>query len=310
MTKTSLTHVAPSDESRSATSPTAPVGDVAWSALRHQFDYVRQPIEVVERGSWRREGAVVHDISYAAPGQSPVNAYLVCRERPGHFPGTMFLHWLGESHADRSQFLDEAVALAGEGPGRVSLLPHLDFPFAHRPVGDIRDKDSVVKQVIQLRRGLDLLQQRRDVVHGGLVLVGHDYGGMYAALLGAVDRPRVHQQVVIAADATFAHWFVRFFLDVPDLDVLDYAAMLDTVDPIHYVARGPRGGTLLQYATSDFYVPAEVADLIAETARPRARRLVYDCDHELAVPEAAADRGIALAEAGPHPTTGALPSLG
>jgi pimeloyl-ACP methyl ester carboxylesterase len=219
----------------------------------------------------------------------------------------MFLHWLGESHADRGQFLEEAVRFAGEQPGRVSLLPQLEFPFAQRPVGDARDKDSVIKQVIQLRRGLDLLQQRPDVLRGNVVLVGHDYGGMYAALVGAVDRPRIRQQVVIAADATFDNWFVRFFLDLPDDALPGYAAMMESVDPIHYLARGPRGGTLLQYATRDFYVSEEVADLIADTSRPRARRKSYDSNHEIALPEAGADRAALLAEPGARPAI--LPTI-
>lgn len=308
MGQTQSTHVETTPFDGSATTPSRARTRASWSALRHQFDYVRQPIEVIDRGSLLRAGVVVHDITYAAPGQSPVDAYLVTPDRAGRFPGTMFLHWLGEPHGDRSQFLDEAVRFAEERPGRVSLLPQLDFPFAQRPVGDARDKDSVVKQVIQLRRGLDLLQQRPDATRGNLVLVGHDYGGMYAALLGAVDRPRVRQQVVIAADATFDHWFVRFFLDLPDAEVPAYAAMLDSVDPIHYLARGPRGGTLLQYANRDFYVPGEVADLVAGTARPRARRLSYESDHELVVPEARADRAALLADAPTHRETAVLPS--
>lgn len=181
----------------------------------------------------------------------------------------------------------------------MSLLPQLDFPFAQRPVGDARDKDSVVKQVIQLRRGLDLLQRHTpDSVPGAFVLVGHDYGGMYAALLGAVERRRVRQQVVIAADATFDHWFVRFFLDLADEAVPAYVALLDSVAPIHYLTRGPRGGALLQHATRDFYVPDEVANLIAGLARPRGRLRSYDSDHEMALPEASADRAGLLSDSG------------
>jgi hypothetical protein len=166
----------------------------------------------------------------------------------------------------------------------------------------------VVKQVIQLRRGLDLLQQLPDGVRGNHVL-GHDYGVMYAALLGAVDRPRVQQQVVIAADTTFDNWFVRFFLELPDDAVPADAAVPTSVDPIHYLARGPRRGTLLQYATRDFYVPDEVANLIADTAHPRGRRTTYDSDHEMALPEAVTDRAALLADSGTPSAMAVLPGI-
>src|SRR6266496_508422 len=108
-----------------------------WAELRHQFDYLRQPIAVQEHGVTRRGGALVHDITYRAPGQDRVDAYLVTPARAGRFAGALFLHWLDSApNANRTEFLDEAVALAGSGRGLVSLLPQLDFPFAFGPVGD------------------------------------------------------------------------------------------------------------------------------------------------------------------------------
>ena len=237
------------------------------------FDYGSHQLEVVVRSTVPRPGAVVHDLSYRAPGHPPVDAYLVVPDRPGPFPGAMFLHWLGEVAADRTQFVDEAVRLAATGAGRVSLLPQLDFPFARRPEGDVRDRDSVVAQVVQLRRGLDLLEQRPDVSARGMALIGHDYGGMYATILGAVDCTRVDVQVVIAADATFGHWFTRFFLDLPQDQVPAYAALFDDVDPIHFLACEPEGGRLLQYATRDFYITQDVAAALASAAGPRAKML-------------------------------------
>src|SRR5689334_5140728 len=83
-----------------------------WSELKAQFEYKRTHITVVERGVEHRDGAAIHDISYSAPGQDPVTAYLVTPDRTGRFAAAMFIHWLGEVNADRNEFLDEAVTLA------------------------------------------------------------------------------------------------------------------------------------------------------------------------------------------------------
>src|SRR3954454_13985406 len=48
-----------------------------WAALSHQFDYLRTPIRITENGVERRGSVLVRDISYRAPGQDPVSAYLV-----------------------------------------------------------------------------------------------------------------------------------------------------------------------------------------------------------------------------------------
>lgn len=275
----------------------APAHADRWSAMRHQFDYQRQPVSVVEHGVETRGGALIHDITYRAPGQDPVDAYLVAPARKGTYAGALFLHWLGDEHADRAQFLDEAVGLASTGHGLVSLLPQLEFPFAFGPIGDQRDKDSVIKQTISLRRGLDLLTSRRDVNDDRIAVVGHDYGGMYASLLGALDRDRVHTAVLIAIDATFGNWFVTFFLDLPPEAEASYRALLASVDPIHYVGHGPGGGILLQFATDDFFILNDVAASVGAATRQPHRVLTYDTDHALDVPAARAGRDAFLRRA-------------
>jgi dienelactone hydrolase len=261
-----------------------------WGELRHQFDYVREPVRVLVHSVSRRGGAVVRDITYRVAGQEAVDAYLVTPARAGRYPGVLFLHWLDEApSANRTEFLAEAVGLA-ERRGVVALLPQLEFPFAFGPVGDGRDRDSVVKQVVQLRRGLDLLDARPDVDRSRVAVVGHDYGAMYGVLLAAVDRDRVRANVVMAADATFGNWFSVFFLGLEGEADSSYRALLVSLDPVAYLPHAPRGGVLLQYATNDFFIPHSVAERVAAaTAEPKTVR-EYDADHSLDVPQARADR--------------------
>ena len=208
----------------------------------------------------------------------------------GPHPAAIFLHWLdGAADSNRGEFLREAISLA-EGPGHaVSLLPQLTFPFYYGPVGDVRDRDSVIKQVVQLRRGLDLLDARGDVDPSRIAVVGHDYGAMYGSMLAAVDRSRVHALVLMAADATMANWFVTYFLDLPPEQVGPYTRMLSTVDPVRYLGHEPaRCCCSTRPTTSTSRTP--VASRMH--VRPVRRRptWTYDTDHQFALPQAQTDR--------------------
>jgi cephalosporin-C deacetylase-like acetyl esterase len=74
----------------------------------------------------------------------------------------------------------------------VSLLT--DGPVA-RP-GHVQDKDpltpqqatDLVQQIVDMRRGADLLLARRDVDHARLAYVGHSYNAAVGAFLSGVDK--------------------------------------------------------------------------------------------------------------------------
>ena len=70
-------------------------------------------------------------------------------------PGVLLLHWLGEINNDRSEYLPEAITLAGEGV--VSVLPLGYFPWVPNPDGTTGDVTLVENQVAALRRALDRL---------------------------------------------------------------------------------------------------------------------------------------------------------
>lgn len=252
------------------------------------LQYNRKPVQVIEHSVEHRGSVLVHDISYHVAGSPAVDAYLVTPGTPGRHPATMFLHWLDTPDvSNRGEFLDEAVGLAQHG--LVSLLPQLVFPITVFPVGDRTDRSSVVAQAIQLRRGLDLLDARKDVNRHRVAVVGHDYGAMYASLIGTVDRNRIASLVIMAADATFSNWFVLYFLALPGADVDPYRKLFVALDPINYIGHGARP-LLMQYATDDFFIPNGVAFAMASAAGRKADFRTYDTDHSLQVPAAEADR--------------------
>src|SRR5437879_6889239 len=160
--------------------------------VRH-FDYDQKaPLGIKQIGVQQRANATVYDITYDSPKGGVVPAYLVVPKGRGPFAAVVWGHWCWQNSSmrNRKQFLDEAVALAQSG--LVSLLP--DHPMS-RP-GYVAIKDPLdernwtefLQQVIDMRRGVDLLTARRDVDSKRIAYVGHSCNAGVGALLSGLDR--------------------------------------------------------------------------------------------------------------------------
>ncbi len=248
------------------------------------------PIEPRERsGSVRGSGSVI-DLEWTELDGEPTDGYLVVPAGSGPFPGILFFHWLEPESptANRSEFLDEAVDLAGEGVA--SLHVQGRFPWRVRPSGAEADRARVMAQVRELRRALDHLAERPEVDPTRIALVGHDFGAMYGAVLAARD-PRVSGLAMLAAVPAFADWFVPFWRGVlGDLTEEQYRARLADLDPIAALPRVHPRPILLQFATDDEYVGADSAAALAAAAGAAGQRHDYDAGHALDLPTARADR--------------------
>src|SRR5258708_8164137 len=91
---------------------------------------------------------------------------------------------------NRKQFLDEAVALAHAGV--VSLLT--DGPIARpghvedqTPLND-QEATDLIQQIVDMRRGADLLLARPDVDPKRLAYVGHSYNASVGGCLSGIDK--------------------------------------------------------------------------------------------------------------------------
>src|SRR5690348_13588719 len=136
--------------------------------LVQRFDYdAKAPLDLKIVSSQKRGDLTVYDITYASPKGGVVPAYLIVPPGKGPFAAVVWGHWYwtNSEMRNRKEFLDEALALASAGV--VSLLT--DGPIA-RP-GYVADQDPLsekraaekVQQVIDMRRGVDLLLTRKEV---------------------------------------------------------------------------------------------------------------------------------------------------
>ena len=246
------------------------------------------------RSSERRRDTLIEDITYAGPDGSTVEAYLVtpssaaARADPtvGR-AGVVFWHWFDPKapDGDRTQFVDEAVELAGHGV--VSLLPQGRFPWASDPSGAAQDGPAIEAEVGRFRAGLDLLAAHPSVDPGRLATVGHDFGGMLATL-AAVGDDRVRGLVIVAATPRWGDWFLPFW-DLPD-DRIEYLRALRPLDPIERIA-DVTAPVLFQFAGDDFYIAAMSALEFRSQATAGAELVTYDgADHAMRIAEARRDR--------------------
>ena len=189
-------------------------------------------------------------------------------------PAVLWLHWLGHNRGDRTQFLPEALKLAQRGV--VSLLPQGVFPWLEDPRGDEADLAAVTAQAGRTRAAYDHLASLPGVDPERIAVAAHDYGAMFGLTLRDVP---VHAMVIAAPDATWGHWFRKYWLDDADLGN-GYAEQFTAFDPLVGVAlRQDR--LLMQWAEKDEYVEPGVSDLFAAAA-PRAVSTVHArYDHQL-----------------------------
>lgn len=263
----------------------------------------KAPLDAVTTGVETRGDVVIQDLTYASPKGGRVPAYLVVPAGRGPFAAVLWGHWYWENSPmkSRRQFLDEAVVLARAGV--VSLLT--DGPAA-RP-GYVADRtplnekqfDDLVQQVVDMRRGADLLLSRPEVDPRRLAYVGHSYNATVGAILSGVDR-RFKAFVLMAGalsdEVDFRSEEYRKYIAKVGREKWDpFVARHAWADPGPYVAKAAPAKVFLQYATKeDFLTPARAKEYAANVSEPKALKL-YDAPHALNA-EARRDRITFLSE--------------
>ena len=274
------------------------------AALLRRFDYDQKaPLDVKELGIEQRGGVAIHDISYASPKGGRVPAYLVVPRGRGPFAAVIWGHWYWENSPmrNRKEFLDEAVALARSGV--VSLLT--DGPIARpghienrEPLND-QQADDLVQQILDMRRGVDLLAARKDVDVKRIAYVGHSYNAMVGGFLAGLER-RFKAFVLMAGGLS----------DEVDMRTRDYKAYRDKVgpdkfdafvakyswlDPGKFVSHAAPSVVFMQFATQEKFMTADIARQYAAIVSEPKRFTLYDAPHALNA-EARRDRLAFLCE--------------
>jgi len=268
------------------------------------LEYDRKaPLDIREAGVTKRGDVEVHDISYASPKGGRVPAYLVVPAGKGPFAGVIWGHWYWSNSParNRTEFLDEAVALAKSGV--VSLLT--DGPIA-RP-GHVESKEplneqqvtDLIQQITDMERGADLLLARKDVDAKRLGYVGHSYDATVGGFLSGLDK-RFKAFVLMAGGLSdevdrkskeYQEYRQKIGAEKFDAFQAKYAWL----DPGKFVSHAAPATVFLQYAAKeDFLTPERAKEYAANVSEPKKFKM-YDAPHALNAP-ARRDRLTFLAE--------------
>ncbi len=264
----------------------------SFEELVRHFDYdSSSPLDVQETNVIERSGVKIHDITYASPLGGRVPAYLVVPAREGHFAAILFGHWMmkGSPFRNRTEFLDEAVLLARAGA--VSLL--IDTPFV-RP-GFVEQTDLLAsaqqaaevarQQVIDLRRGLDLLLARPDIDPQRVAYVGHSFDAHVGGILAGVDK-RIQSFVLMSGAYSDQEMFhsnrpdvKKYRKQLGDEKIQEFFRDYVWDDPIHYVSHSSPAAVFLQFASAD--QPRQEAKKYYDAFGEPKKVEIYDATHAL-----------------------------
>src|SRR5262245_2868106 len=267
----------------------APIAAQSADWLKH-FDYDQKaPLGIKELKVEQRGDVSIHDITYVSPKGGVVPAYLVVPKGPGPFAGIIWGHWYWQNspQRNRTEFLDEAVALAQAGV--VSLLT--DGPVA-RP-GHVEDQTPLsekkvadqIQQVIDFRRGVDLLLARKDVDPKRLAYVGHSYNATTGAFLSGVDK-RFKAFVLMAGllsdEVDFKGKEYEDFRQEMGPEKFDaFVANHPWLNEGKYVANAAPAFVFLQYASQESFLNPERAREYLKVVSAPKKLEIYDAPHAL-----------------------------
>ena len=249
----------------------------------------RADLGIQERGVEQRDGVAIHDLSFVAVPETKqrVNAYLVVPPGSGVHAGVVWVHWLGEPKtSNRTQYRDEAVALAAQGIESLLVDAMWSDPDWYAKRDPDQDFAASIRQVIALRRAMDLLVARPGVDSKRIGYVGHDFGGMYGMLAAGVDR-RAKTYVFMAVAPSLLEW--AFFATQPKSKI-DYIHKNAPLELSEFVHRIDNASVLFQFAKNDAYVSRASTGVLLNAANAPKERKFYDADHAMNKPEIAQDR--------------------
>jgi uncharacterized protein len=240
--------------------------------LAERFHFPRLGATLREGEPRTSKGVTVAEVAYPSQGPDNVTGFIARPPKPEEDPaGVVFMHG-GDGGA--SDFLPDARTLARRGAVALTI----DSPFTRSPDKKIREGTAeleptyrtMVQNVQDVLRGIDILIDQYDVDPQRLAVVGYSKGSQPAALAAALDA-RVHALVLMAG---FAH---PSGLPI-DRKERELFGAIDTVDFVDNLAPTH---LLLQGAEFDSIIPRSEMELLAQEASEPKEIRWYDADHDL-----------------------------
>ena len=235
-------------------------------------------LEFQDKGRVNRNYPIeIRDVSYASPGgDDRVTAYLVKPPGKGPFPGVILAHGAG---GDRRQLVVQATWLAGRGAAALVV----DSPFARNPglqfpegLPGLRvERDLIVKNVQELRRAVDVLEEH-GVEDEKIGYIGYSAGARTGAIL-AGNEDRIDAYAFLSGGSAPVSEVTK--AAPPDVRS-DVAAILNEVDPLRHIREAAPAKLRFQNGRRDEVVPrAALLAMYRAASKPKEIRW-FNATHE------------------------------
>jgi dienelactone hydrolase len=237
------------------------------------------PLHYHDRGRTGRAGPIeVHDVSFAS-GRERIEGYLVLPPSRRRRPAVVFVHGSG---GDRGELLEQARWLAARGVVTLTITePSTSSPPAATAAGPLavlrRIRDAQVRDVVAIRRAVDLLRSLPRVDPRRIGYLGWSAGAKAGALVAA-SEPRIKAFVLLSAGADPLAAFVA---QAPPSLRPAVRSYLGSVDPIRFIAKARPGSVLLEDGRQDEIVPRAALLNIVRAAPKGTTVRWYDASHAL-----------------------------
>jgi dienelactone hydrolase len=240
------------------------------------YDATR-PLAYRDRGLFGRGGSAdIHDVSFLSQGRR-VEGYLLVPRRGAPGPAVVVVHGSG---GDRSELLGPAQGLADRGLVVLTVTePSTAYPPAPAAGAAFLDQQRAVavRDVVAVRRAVDLLRSLPSVDDDRIGYLGWSAGAKTGALVAAADR-RVSALALLSAGADPLSAFVAA---APAGLRERVRRTLGSVDPLAAIARARPGSLLLEDGRRDEIVPRAALQNVVRAAPDGTTVRWYPTGHAL-----------------------------
>ena len=250
------------------------------TADKTPFGYdASRPLDFVDRGRVNHGYPIaVDDVSYTS-GRDRISAFLV---RPpatrGRLPAVVYLHGAG---GDRRELVVPATWLAARGAIALAITaPSSTVPQQSglKGLASLRRQVQIqARDVVAVRRAVDLLSRRPDVDPSRIGFVGWSAGAHTGAILAGVE-PRLRAFVLMSGGVAPVSAYTALAPPALKAPVRRY---LSSIDPLRYLPRARGSSVFLEDGHLDNVVPQAALLTFAAAAPSGALFRWYDAGHAL-----------------------------